>query len=99
MGRTLPTARLLLQRLMSEWGAFAEVCTREEQDMIAWLWQSAERHASAIGHQAPPDPFHAIHLAMEMELLREIRRLQARVERLEEARPDFSNDVIRDRVP
>lgn len=84
MGRTLPTSRLLLQRLAVEWAHFDEVTGREEQDLLAWLWQAAERHASAIGNVARPNPMEAVHHAMLLELLKENRRLAARVRALEE---------------
>jgi hypothetical protein len=75
---------MLIQRLIAEWGPFAEVMTREEQDLVAWLWQAAERHTSAIGHQDPPDIMHGILFAFAMELLRENRKLAARLGHLEQ---------------
>ncbi len=83
MGRTLPTSRMLLQRLAAEWSFFAEVVTLEEQRLDAWLWQAAERHASAIGHVARASPMEAVHHAMLLEVLKELRRVDARLARVE----------------
>lgn len=84
MGRTLESIRRHLHSLMADWDGFAHALTRQEQADLAWLWQSAQRHASAIGEANRPVPMEAVLLSMSLELLKEVRRLESRVHRLEE---------------
>lgn len=78
---------MVIQQQAFAWGKFTEGLTRQEQDLDGWLWQAAERHASAIGNIARPNPMEAIHQAMLLELLKDLRRLEARVAVLERSPP------------
>lgn len=88
MGRTLESIRRHLHSLMADWEGYAHALTRQEQADLAWLWQAAQRHASAIGEANRPVPMEAVLLSMSLELLKEVRRLEARIHRLEEQRAD-----------
>jgi hypothetical protein len=84
---------MVVQQLEFAWGPFSEALQRQEQDLDRWLWQAAERHASAIGNITRPNPMEAVHQAMLVELLKDLRRLEARIARLEAAEPARAPDA------
>lgn len=79
MGRTLPTARNLLDSLEAEWSDYRRGLDGREQARFDALWQKARAHASSMANQSPLDPMQAVFLGVLLEQAREIEELQRKL--------------------
>jgi hypothetical protein len=76
MGRTLPTATLLIQNEEASWSKFRKALRKEDQDILDKLFRDAKLQLPAISMEARPIPFESIALSMMIGLYREILDLR-----------------------
>lgn len=76
MGRTQPTFRNLLDRLVSEWSDYRRGLTAREREVFDALWQKARAHASASSNANRLHPMEAVFMSILLEQERELRRFR-----------------------
>ncbi len=87
MGRTiLPFNQLVRQIKEEDWGKFRRALRREDQALLDALFEMARYHAGPAAYASRPNPMETILVGMLIELLRQVRALEARLD--EQARPD-----------
>ncbi len=79
MGKSVPTFRQELQRIISEWAKFRKALRGEERKAFDELMLSAKKHASAAQYQANPDPMESVFMSILLEQELELRRLKRRL--------------------
>ena len=80
MGRTVPSFRLYLDSLASQWKNFRRALRKEDRDAFDEVLNLARRLASASSYQAPPDPMDAVLLSIAVEQQKEINHLRRRLD-------------------
>jgi hypothetical protein len=75
MGRTTPTATMLIQFEESSWSQFRRALRKEDQSVFDELFTYAKMNLPAISIQARPMPFESILLAILVEQQKQIRAL------------------------
>ncbi len=75
MGRTTPTATMLIQFEESNWSQFRRALRKEDQNAFDELFTYAKMNLPAISIQAHPVPFESILLSMMVEQQKQIRTL------------------------
>ncbi len=83
MGRTLPTATMLLHEEEREFASFRNALSHTDQRIVDQLFDSAQKHTAAVSYAAHPLPTMVFYMAMLVEQQKQIRRLQAQVEMLQ----------------
>jgi len=82
MGRTLPTATLLIQNEEASWSKFRRALRKEDQDIFDKLFRDAKMQLPAISIEARPIPLECMLLAMMIGLYREILELRHELSRV-----------------
>ncbi|MBI2429994.1 MAG: hypothetical protein HYV29_14590 [Ignavibacteriales bacterium] len=72
MGRTTPTATMLIQFEESSWSQFRRALRKEDQNIFDQLFTYAKINLPAISIQARPVPFESILLSMLIEQQKQI---------------------------
>ena len=75
MGRTTPTATMLIQFEESNWSQFRRALRKEDQNAFDELFTYAKMNLPAISIQAHPVPFESIMLSMLVEQQKQIQIL------------------------
>ncbi len=75
MGRTTPTATMLIQYEEGNWSQFRRALRKEDQNVFDQLFTFAKLNLPAISIQAHPVPFESILLSMLLEQQKQIRTL------------------------
>ena len=75
MGRTTPTATMLIQYEEGNWSQFRRALRKEDQNIFDQLFTYAKMNLPAISIQAHPVPFESILLTMLLEQQKQIYRL------------------------
>lgn len=81
MGRTLPTTTQIILDEQQAVKNFRRALRREDQQIFDELFAHARKHIMAINQANHALPFEAILLAMLVEMMRDVIRLQEQVER------------------
>ena len=76
MGRTNPTATMLIQIEQASWSNFRKALRKEDQDIFDELFTNARKHLPSISFQARPIPLESILLAMLVEQRKYIKKLE-----------------------
>lgn len=84
MGRTNPTYRRWLEGFEGEYRPFRRALRRRHQADFDRLFEKARTHADAAGYVNRADPVEAAMVAILLAQERETRRLEERVEALED---------------
>ena len=79
MGRTTPTATMLIQYEQQSWSNFRKALRKEDQDIFDEMFTNAHKHLPSISFQARPIPFESILLSMLIEQTKYIKRLEERL--------------------
>lgn len=83
MGRTLPTATMLLHEEERNFLSFRNALSRTDQRYIDQLFDYAQKHTAAVSYAAHPIPSMVFFLAMILEQQKEIQKLRVQVEMLQ----------------
>ncbi len=67
-----------------EWGKFRRALPKDDRDRLDELFEMARHHAASAAYASSPKPMDIIFMAMFLEMLR-------RVERLEESFPELGS--------
>jgi hypothetical protein len=81
MGRTLPTTTQIILDEQQAFKNFRRALRREDQLIFDALFARARKHVMAINQANHALPFEAILLAMLVELMHDVVRLQEQVDR------------------
>ncbi len=76
MGRTLPTTTQMILDEQQAFGNFRRALRKEDQLIFDALFARARKHVMAINQANHALPFEAILLAMLVELMHDVTRLQ-----------------------
>lgn len=76
MGKSVPTFKEELERIIREWSKFKRALRTEEREVFDELMRRAKKHTSAAQYQANPDPMESIFMAMLLEHEMELARLK-----------------------
>ncbi len=79
MGKSVPTFRQELDKIISEWGKFRRALRGEEREEFDELMLRAKKHVSAAQYQANPDPMESVFISILLEHEMEIARLKRRL--------------------
>ncbi len=79
MGKSVPTFRQELQRIISDWSKFRKALRKEEREAFDEIMLGAKKHAAAAQYQANPDPMESVFISMLLEQQLELRRLKRRM--------------------
>jgi len=82
MGRTLPTATIVLQQEEAAFARFRRALRRSDQLALDELFTSARQHLAAAQYASHALPFEVFLLSMLLEEHKEVMRLRERVEAL-----------------
>jgi len=93
MGRTVPTYRLALERMVQQWNDFKRALRKDDREAFEALVKSARMHASASTYAISVDPSESAFLSMLLEHEKELMRLR---KALREDDGDDAEDVVRD---
>jgi len=83
MGKTIPTINQVVQQAEIILARFSRVAQPKEREALEELFVSARKHIAAISEANHLLPFEVVQQAMLLEQQKEIRRLTARLDRLE----------------
>ncbi len=78
-GKSVPTFRQELRRIISEWSKFRKALRKEEREAFDEMMLSAKKHASAAQYQANPDPVESVFMSVLLEQQLELQRLKRRL--------------------
>jgi hypothetical protein len=76
MGRTLPSASILLMQAKADILPFQRALTKSDQLAIDELWIYAGKHIAEAAYAANPIPMESYMVAMLLEMHREVMRLR-----------------------
>ncbi|UCE45890.1 MAG: hypothetical protein JSU93_03200 [Methanobacteriota archaeon] len=76
MGRTVPTYRLALERMVQQWNDFRRALRKGDREAFEALMKSARMHASASTYAVSVDPSESAFLSMLLEHEKELMRLR-----------------------
>jgi hypothetical protein len=80
MGRTLPTANILLMQEEESFSRFRRALRRSDQLALDDLFTAAKQHTAATQYAAHALPFEVMMLSMLLEEHKEVMRLRGMVE-------------------
>ena len=83
MGRTLPTFRILLERLAVEWSPFRRALRVKDREAFDSVIGKARMHASASSFMVDSDPIDAVIMSVLVEQEKEIMELKRRLKEKE----------------
>lgn len=76
MGRTVPTYRLALERMVRQWNDFRRALRKGDREAFEALMRSARMHSSAATYAINVDPSESAFLSMLLEHEKELMRLR-----------------------
>ncbi len=76
MGRTVPTYRLALERMVQQWNDFRRALRKDDREAFEALIKSARMHSSASTYAISVDPSESAFLSMLLEHEKELMRLR-----------------------
>ena len=79
MGRTLPTASMLVQQEEQSFARFRRALRRSDQVALDDLFASAHQHLAAAQYAAHALPFEVLLLSMLLEEHKEVMRLRQKM--------------------
>ena len=82
MGRTLPTASMLIQQEEQSFARFRRALRRSDQVALDDLFASAHQHLAAAQYAAHALPFEVFLLSMLLEEHKEVMRLRQQMDEL-----------------
>jgi hypothetical protein len=82
MGRTLPTASMLVQQEEQSFARFRRALRRSDQVALDDLFASAHQHLAAAQYAAHALPFEVFLLSMLLEEHKEVMRLRQQMDEL-----------------
>jgi hypothetical protein len=85
MGRTLPTASMLIQQEEQSFARFRRALRRSDQVALDDLFAAARQHLAAAQYAAHALPFEVLLLAMLLEEHKEVMRLRQQLDELPDA--------------
>lgn len=80
MGRTLPTASMLVQQEEQSFARFRRALRRSDQVALDDLFASAHQHLAAAQYAAHALPFEVLLLSMLLEEHKEVMRLRQKLD-------------------
>jgi FKBP-type peptidyl-prolyl cis-trans isomerase (trigger factor) len=83
MGRTVLPFSMVLAEQQQRLSQFRRTLRKQDQELFDELFERARLHVQAAVQSANPDPMESIFLSVLIEMLREEKRLQTRVDELE----------------
>lgn len=78
LGRTVPTFRTEIERVVSRWEKFGSALRREEKIYLERVIAKARRHSSASTYAALVNPVEGMMISIMMEQEKEIELLRHR---------------------
>jgi len=82
MGRTVPSAAMLLMQFRHDYAQFRGAISRTDQRALDELFIDAGKHVAEVGYASHPIPSEMFMLAMLLEMHREVMRLRAQIEQM-----------------
>ena len=82
MGRTLPTASMLIQQEEQSFARYRRALRRSDQVALDDLFASAHQHMAAAQYAAHALPFEVLLLSMLLEEHKEVMRLRQQMDML-----------------
>jgi len=82
MGRTLPTATIILQQEEASFARFRRALRRSDQLALDDLFTSARQHLAAAQYASHALPFEVFLLSMLLEEHKQVMRLREQMEQL-----------------
>jgi hypothetical protein len=77
MGRTVITSTQLLQKIQDDdWSKFRRALRQEDQKVLDELFALARFHTAPMAYASTPAPMEAVLIAMLIEMMKRIRRLE-----------------------
>lgn len=76
MGRTLPTAAMLLEQERARWRKFRRALRKEDQGMLDELLADASLHRQAQAYSSWATPYEAMLVAMLLEERKRLKRVE-----------------------
>lgn len=86
MGRTVLSFTQKILALESEWSKFRRVLRKEDQELLDELFCFAKHHSAPASYFSSPNPMEPVFMAMLIELLKEIKRLESELKQQPEQR-------------
>lgn len=83
MGRTVLPFSMVLAEQQQRLSQFRRTLRKKDQELFDELFERARLHVQAGVQSSNPDPMESIFLSVLIEMLREEKRLQTRVDELE----------------
>lgn len=83
MGRTVPTFTNIIDAEVSSWSKFRRGLHKEDQELFDEVFRAAKIHLAENFYAMRTIPFESIMMSIALEQRKLIRRLQDRIERLE----------------
>ncbi len=80
MGRTVPSATMLLMQFKHDYAKFRRALSKTDQRYLDELYVDANKHAAEAGFAAHPIPSEMFMLAMLLEMHREVMAIRAEIE-------------------
>ncbi len=100
MGRTLPTATMLIDAERTRWEKFRRALRKEDQALLDELLDDASRHRQAQAYASWATPYEAMLVAIVVEQRKRLKQLETRLATLEtscQGRADRTADTGEDR--
>lgn len=79
MGKSVPTYREELDKIISDWSRFKKALRKEERVYFDELMINAKKHGSAAQYQANPDPMESIFISILLEHQKTLAQLERKV--------------------
>jgi len=83
MGRTVPSAAMLLMQFKQDYAPFRRAISKTDQRALDELLIDASKHVAEVGYAAHPIPSEMFMLAMLLEMHREVMHLRAIIEEMQ----------------
>src|SRR5437899_11492258 len=87
MGRTLPTATMLIDAERTRWDKFRRALRKEDQALLDELLDDASRHRQAQAYASGATPYEALLVAIVVEQRKRLKQLETRLAALEASCP------------
>lgn len=76
MGRTVPTFRTEIERIVGRWERFGNALRKEDREYLERVIRKARHHSSAATYAALPNPVEGMMLSIMIEQEKEIELLR-----------------------
>lgn len=83
MGRTVPTFTNIIDDELASWSKFRRGLHKEDQELLDEVFRAAKVHLAENFYAMRTVPFESIMMSIVIEQRKLIRRMQDRIERLE----------------